>query len=100
MRAVVTTHPRVMRIPWTSGQAWTFIKAIMSSPGFTLLAPSGRHGEVLDELLAQMPHLAGNVLHDVNTVAIMREHGIRQIVTRDADFHRVKGIEVIDPVAM
>jgi hypothetical protein len=36
----------------------------------------------------------------VNTVALMREHGIRQVVTRDADFHRFKGIEVVDPVSM
>jgi predicted nucleic acid-binding protein len=29
----------------------------------------------------------------------MREHGIRQVVTRDADFHRFPGIEVFDPCA-
>jgi predicted nucleic acid-binding protein len=36
----------------------------------------------------------------VNTVALIREHGNRQVVTRDADFHRFKGIEVVDPVSM
>jgi predicted nucleic acid-binding protein len=28
----------------------------------------------------------------------MREHGIRAIYTRDADFHRFPGIEVRDPL--
>jgi len=28
----------------------------------------------------------------------MREHGVRQIATRDAGFHRFSSIEVIDPM--
>jgi predicted nucleic acid-binding protein len=28
----------------------------------------------------------------------MREHGIRQICTRDTDFHQFAFLEVIDPV--
>jgi predicted nucleic acid-binding protein len=29
----------------------------------------------------------------------MREHGVRRILTHDADFHRFPSIEVIDPLA-
>jgi predicted nucleic acid-binding protein len=29
----------------------------------------------------------------------MREHGVRVIYTRDADFHRIPFLEVADPVA-
>jgi uncharacterized protein len=96
----VTTHPRAMRKPWTATQVWAFIQALTASAGFGLLLPAARHASVLDEILVAMPHLAGNILHGVNTVALMREHGIRQVVTRDADFHRFKGIEVVDPVSM
>jgi uncharacterized protein len=95
----VTTHPRVMRTPWSAIQAWSFIKAIMASPGFSILEATSRHSDVLEELFAEMPHLAGNILHDVNTIALMREHGIRRAVTRDADFHRFNGIEVLDPAS-
>jgi len=95
----VTTHPRVMRTPWTSAQAWLFIKAILSAPGFSVLEPTNRHADIFEQLLNEMPHLAGNILHDAHTVALMREHGIRLVVTRDADFHRFNGIEVLDPVA-
>lgn len=93
----VTTHPRVMRMPWSAAEAWNFVQALTSSPGFGLLLPTVRHERVLGELLASMPHLAGNILHDASTVALMREHGISRVVTRDADFHRFAGIEVIDP---
>jgi len=95
----VTTHPGVMHAPWTAAQAWSFIKAIFAAPGFSLLAPGSRQAEVLDELLAEMPELAGNIMHDAHTVSLMREHGVRQIVTRDTSFHRFKNVDVVDPVA-
>jgi len=41
---------------------------------------------------------SGDALHDTHTAVLMREHGIRQICTRDMDFHQFKFLEVIDPV--
>ena len=38
-------------------------------------------------------------MHDAHTAILMREHGIRTIYTRDADFHRFPFIEPIDPAA-
>jgi len=95
----VTTHPRVMRTPWSAPEAWSFIAALLLAPGFSLLGYTRRHSDILEQLLSEMPHLAGNILHDAHTVCLMREHGLRQVVTRDADFHRFKGIEVFDPVS-
>jgi predicted nucleic acid-binding protein len=37
-------------------------------------------------------------MHDVQTAVLMREHGIRRIYTRDADFHRFEFLEVVDPL--
>jgi uncharacterized protein len=93
----VATHPRVLRNPLTLGQAWSFIAALTGAPGFAVLLPTARHTQVLESVLAESAHLAGNVVHDLHTVVLMREHGIRQVVTRDADFHRFAGIEVFDP---
>jgi len=42
--------------------------------------------------------LAGNLYHDAHTVALMREHGISSIFTRDTDFHRFHFLEVRDPL--
>jgi predicted nucleic acid-binding protein len=53
---------------------------------------------VLEGTLAEMPHLAGNIVHDTHTAVLMREHGIRQICTRDTDFSRFPFLEVIDPL--
>lgn len=94
----VTTHPRVMRRPWNVAEAWNFIQAILGSPGLGILVPTERHPMVLEQVIGEIPHLAGNLLHDAHTAVLMREHGIRQIVTRDADFHRFSFLEVIDPL--
>jgi len=94
----VTTHPRVMRRPWNVSDAWRFITALLASPGLDLLVATERHADVAGQVLAEQPHLTGNLLHDAHTAVLMREHGIRQICTRDTDFHRFPFLEVIDPL--
>ena len=94
----VTTHPRVMRQPWNAPTAWGFVKALLASPGLGVLTPTHRHAEVAEQVLAELPFLAGNLIHDVHTAVLMREHGIRRIVTRDTDFHRFPFLEVVDPL--
>ena len=94
----VTTHPRVMRRPWSLAVAWEFVTALLASPGLAVLVPTLRHADVAAELISEMPHLAGNLLHDAHTAILMREHGVTRICTRDNDFHRFAFLEVIDPL--
>jgi predicted nucleic acid-binding protein len=63
-----------------------------------LLVDTERYPMVAEQVLGEIPHLAGNLLYDAHTAIIMREHGIRQICTRDTDFHRFSFLEVIDPL--
>jgi hypothetical protein len=94
----VTTHPRVMRHPWVASAAWTFVTALFAAPGLGVLVPTRRHADVVTEVISELPDLAGNLLHDAHTAVLMREHGIRQVCTRDADFHRFPFLEVVDPL--
>jgi toxin-antitoxin system PIN domain toxin len=93
----VTTHPRVMRKPWRVSEAWTFVAALLASPGLGVLVPTERHAAVAAQLVAELPWLAGNLIHDAHTAVLMREHGIVRICTRDADFHRFAFLEVVEP---
>lgn len=93
----VTTHPRVMRRPWNATAAWQFVTALLASPGLSLLVATQRHADVAAEVLAELPHLSGNLIHDAHTAILMREHGIKQICTRDTDFTRFPFLEVMDP---
>lgn len=94
----VSTHPRVYRNPWTGAAAWRFIETLLASPGLSVLRPTRRHSAVLQQCLIELPDARGNLMHDLHTAALMREHGIGRIVTRDSDFHRFGFLEVIDPL--
>jgi uncharacterized protein len=94
----VTTHPRVMRRPWSLPAAWQFVTALLVSPGLVMLVPTERHADVAEQVISEMPELAGNLLHDAHTAIMMREHGIGRICTRDTDFNRFAFLQVIDPL--
>lgn len=93
----VTTHPRVMRHPWNAVTAWKFVGALLTSPGLSVLVHTERHAEVAEQVMAEVPGIAGNLLHDAHTAVLMREHGIRRVCTRDMDFHRFPFLEILDP---
>jgi uncharacterized protein len=94
----VVTHPRVLKRPWSGQAAHGFLEALTAAPGLGMLVPTERHPAVLRETIGEVPGLAGNLWHDAETACLMREHGIRRIVTRDTDFHRFPFLEVIDPM--
>lgn len=41
--------------------------------------------------------LRGNAIPDGHIAALMRQHGVTTIYTRDRDFRRFEGIRVVDP---
>lgn len=94
----VTTHARVLRTPLDARKSWSFVESLLQAPGFGVLLETDRHADVAAEVLAETPHLSGNLLHDAHTAILMREHGIRRIYTRDTGFHRFPFLEVVDPL--
>jgi predicted nucleic acid-binding protein len=94
----VITHPRVLRQPWSPRESHQFVDRLLESPGLSVLAATGRHREVLSEIVRTVPGITADLWHDAETAALMREHGIRRICTRDTDFHRFPFLEPIDPL--
>lgn len=94
----VSTHPRVYARPWTGPQAWAFLEVLLSAPAARVLTATPRHGAIVAECLSELPEARGNLFHDLHTAALMREHGISRIVTRDSDFYRFAFLDVIDPL--
>ena len=80
------------RAPETAKAAPEPEAAAASSSSAPTRAPSVR------ETLEELPELRGNIVHDLHTAVLMREHGISRICTRDADFHRFPFLSVIDPL--
>ena len=83
--------------PWTTPEAWGFLETLMSAPAFQLLVATPRHATVLANTIAEHPDVRGNVVHDLHTAVLMREHGVRRICTFDSDFRRFPFLEVVDP---
>jgi uncharacterized protein len=96
----MATHPRVYPQPWAVSEAHAFLEVLLRSPSACLLTPTARHAEVLAASLADVPDARGNLLRDLHTAVLMREHGVGRIVTRDRDFHRFAFLEVVDPLRM
>ena len=94
----VTTHPRVLQSPWSPKEAQRYLSDLLGSPGFDLLISTPRHAAVLAQVMSELPDLRGNLMHDLHTAVLMREHGVSRICTRDSDFRRFPFLTVIDPV--
>lgn len=94
----VATHPRVFATPLSRVQLRAFVQALVASRSLELISETERHLSFFEQVLSELPEAAANLAHDAHLVALMREHGIDEICTFDADFHRFSGIRVIDPV--
>jgi len=57
-----------------------------------------RHALVLDEVVASQPRLPGNPVHDLHIATLMKEHGVSEIRTADADFHQFEFLRVVNPL--
>ena len=94
----VSTHPKVFARPLALVQAKEWIESLVRSPSVGVLSPTDRHLDVLTELTVRHSRLRGNLVHDLHTVVLMREHGISEIRTADADFHQFKFLTVVNPL--
>ncbi|MGH9466342.1 MAG: TA system VapC family ribonuclease toxin [Terriglobales bacterium] len=94
----VTTHVAVFPQPLSLAQAMTFWRSLRASDSFGLLEETERHEEIVSELARRHPDVRGNHVHDLHIVALMTEHGVREIRTADADFHRFRSLRVVNPL--
>lgn len=94
----VVTHQAVMRRPRRVGEGWEFVRALRASPSLGVLAATPRHEASSTRRSPRCPSCTATFLHDAHTAVLMREHGVKTIVTRDTDFHRFDFIEVVDPL--
>jgi hypothetical protein len=60
--------------------------------------PRGQ-SDVAGQVIAEFPHLSGNLLHDAHAAILLREHGLGRICT-PVDFNHFSFLEVIDTVRL
>jgi len=94
----VVTHPRVFHPPVPLNIALQDLKQILASPSLFLLAETGRHASVLEQVLRQAGP-TGNLIQDAHIVALCLEHGISELITGDRDLSRFEGLKIVNPFA-
>jgi len=93
----IVTHSAVLPRPLAPKDAAGNVAALLSLDH--VRAPGERDGfwEIFRATAGQ--HVRGNAVPDAHLVALMRQHGVATIYTRDRDYRRFDGIQVRDPFA-
>lgn len=93
----IATHPAIFPNPASPNEAIATITTLLERP--TVRTPAEEDGfwEVYRSTAGDSAR--GNHVPDAHLAALMRQHGVAVIYTRDRDFRRYDGIEARDPFA-
>ncbi|HEY8304017.1 MAG TPA: TA system VapC family ribonuclease toxin [Solirubrobacteraceae bacterium] len=93
----IATHPSIFPNPVAPDQATATITALLERPTVRTEAEGVGFWKTYRATAGE--DTRGNHLPDAHLAALMREHGVAVIYTRDRDFRRYEGIEARDPFA-
>lgn len=92
----IATHPSIFAAPLDPATAMRNIESLLARAHVRIGAESERFWEVWRATTEGFP-ARGNLVPDAHVVALMREHGVRVVWSRDRGLRRFSGIEVRDP---
>ncbi|TSD99298.1 PIN domain-containing protein [Skermania sp. ID1734] len=91
----IITHPAILPAPLSAAKAQANVDALMAAPSVRVVG----EGERFWECYRSVGGGRGNDVPDAVIAALMHEHGVGTILTRDRDFRKYPGITVRDPFA-
>lgn len=93
------THPHAVARVLGPSDAWAFVEALTASPSLQLLGPTDRHAAVCEEVLSLAgAGFQGGLDPSFTTAVVLREHGVREILSTDPGLERWGFLEVRDPL--
>jgi len=93
----IVTHPSVLPRPLAPAEAILNVESLVSLPHVRTPGEDAGFWELY--LATRNESDRGNDVPDGHLAALMRQHGVRTIYTRDRDFRRFDGIFAQDPFA-
>ena len=93
----VGTHKKVFSKPLSFDQAYGFITQLITNLNCQLITESNIHNRVMHECRNEVHRLSGNIIHDFHTAVLMKEHGIKEIITFDTDYRAFPWIKSREP---
>jgi len=91
------THRHAVVRPLGAGDAWAFVERLLASGSVQPLGPTERHAAVLGELVGGTLADAAGIGH-LELAAVLREHGVRELLSSDRSMRRFGFLTVRDPV--
>jgi uncharacterized protein len=92
----LVTHPHAVARALAPADAWAFVEALLASRSVRLLAPGEGYTRALAEVLRALP--AGGLPPGLETAVVLREHGVRELLSADRGMRRFGFLEVRDPI--
>jgi toxin-antitoxin system PIN domain toxin len=93
----IVTHPSILPRPMAPRDAERNVEALIDRPHVRTAGEDDGFWSLYRA--AAGDHARGNDVPDAHLVALMRQHGVRLLHTRDRGFRRFSGIDVVDPFA-
>ena len=91
----ITTHPSIFSRPLSTREALTNIRSLLALPQTRALGEEEGFFAVYENVAGRS--VRGNLVPDAHLAAILLQHGVTTLYTRDADFRRFDFLEVRDP---
>lgn len=92
----LVTHPRIFGHPLTPSRAARNVESLLGLPQVMVLSEKDgfwdRYRRLTEPLTAR-----GNLVPDAHLTALLLQHDVRVLYTRDSDFKKLGDIEVRDP---
>ncbi len=94
----LVTHPHAVARVLGPRDAWAFVAGLLESPSVRPLGPTAGHAAAVREVLEMVPPSGPGLLPGLETAAVLREHGVRELLSADRGMRRYPFLEVRDPV--
>ena len=92
------THPHAVARALRPADAWGFIEELGSSPSVRFLGAGPGHAAVTAEVMETLRGEAGPLPAGFELAVVLREHGVRELLSSDPGMRRFRFLEVRDPV--
>jgi len=93
----IATHARIFAAPLSPDEARANIHRLLSRPNIRTIAETDGFWRVYQEVAGAIP-VRGNLVPDAHLAALLKQHGIYRLYTRDRDFLKFGFLKVIDPI--
>ena len=93
------THPYAVARVLGPDDAWGFVRSLAASPVLRFLGATERHAATCAEVLSlRDATVTGGLDPSFETAVLLREHGVRELLSTDPGMSRWRFLDVRDPL--